>query len=893
VTPRFAERVYRALLWLYPSEFRDRFGDELTDFFRDRLRHERIDLRFWARTVTDVVTAATHERFSRPRQPFFTPRPRDSMLTALWQDLRFSVRMLRKSPVMTTIAVAIIALGTGSVSTIFSVANAIVLRAVPGVAGSDRLAVIQRTRRDGGSLSASYPYYEHLAANSRRMSGIAAWSMIPLTMSAGSEPITALGNIVSGNYFDVIGVKPMLGRFFTGDETRVRSTYPVVVVSHGYWERHLGADSSVVGKTVLVNGSKYTVVGVTPKGFAGIFAVLRTDAWVPLMMQRELRQRGDLSSESSAWLEVFGRLAPDASRDQAQTELTSLTNQYATRATSGEVPHMKQFVAARLYNVTGLPAEASGAVLGFFALLLALSALVLLIASVNVASMLLARAVARRGEISVRLALGAGPGRLVRQLLTESSLLFLVGGAGGVFLAIGGTGLLERIHLPIDVPLALDVRPDGRVLAFTLAIALITGVVSGLAPALQASRLDLAVGLRGDTAGGGVARSRLRNGLMIGQIALSLVLLSASGLFLRALERGNHIDPGFDASHVATAEIDVGRAGYDSLRAREFYRTLKTRLSSLPGVADVAYGRTLPLSMNVSGTEISLSGYAPPRRAAGDPFDVNFNVVDDGYFSVLRTPILRGRAFTAGDGPTSSPVLVVNESFAKLLPGVEILGRTVKYNNIEARIVGVVRDSKFARLDAPAGAFIFAPAMQQTRTATNLLVRTSGDPTAIMPAIRAEVRAADPNLPAPTLTTLEDATSVALLPQRVAVAVTGVLGAAGLLLAAIGLYGVLSFAVAQRTRELGVRVALGATSGDVLRLIVGQGMRLAGTGMAIGVILALLGARLLTPFLFGVSPTDPLTFLAIGVVLTSAVLLASYLPARRASRADPVVSLRA
>ena len=427
----------------------------------------------------------------------------------------------------------------------------------------------------------------------------------------------------------------------------------------------------------------------------------------------------------------------------------------------------------------------------------------------------------------------------------------------------------------------------------TSALALITGVVSGLAPALQASRLDLAVGLRGDTAGGGVARSRLRNGLMIGQIALSLVLLSASGLFLRALERGNHIDPGFDASHVATAEIDVGRAGYDSLRAREFYRTLKTRLSTLPGVADVAYGRTLPLSMNVSGTEISLSGYAPPRRAAGDPFDVNFNVVDDGYFSVLRTPILRGRAFTAGDGPTSSPVLVVNESFAKLLPGVEILGRTVKYNNIEARIVGVVRDSKFARLDAPAGAFIFAPAMQQTRTATNLLVRTSGDPTAIMPAIRAEVRAADPNLPAPTLTTLEDATSVALLPQRVAVAVTGVLGAAGLLLAAIGLYGVLSFAVAQRTRELGVRVALGATSGDVLRLIVGQGMRLAGTGMAIGVILALLGARLLTPFLFGVSPTDPLTFLAIGVVLTSAVLLASYLPARRASRADPVVSLRA
>jgi predicted permease len=893
VTSRFAERVYRALLWLYPAEFRDQFGDELTDFFRDRRRHEPPGVRFWMHTVADVITAATRERFTRRPRPFSPPRPRDSMLTALWQDLRFALRMLRKSPVMTTIAVAIIALGTGSVSTIFSVANAIVLRAIPGVADIDRLAVIQRTQRDGGSLSASYPYYEHLAANSRRMSGIAAWSLLPLTMSGGSEPVTALGNIVSGNYFDVIGVKPMLGRFFTGEETRVRGTYPVVVVSYGYWQRHLGADSSVAGKTVLVNGSKFTVVGVTPKGFAGIFAVLRTDAWVPLMMQRELRQRGELTNEGSAWLEMFGRLAPGTSRDDAQTELAALTNQYATRPASAEVPHMKSFVAARLYDATGLPADAGGAIVGFFALLLALSALVLLIASVNVASMLLARAVARRGEISVRLALGAGPGRLVRQLLTESSILFLVGGVGGVLLAIGGTGLLERIHLPVDMPLALDVRPDSRVLAFTLAIAFITGIVSGLAPALQASRLDLAIGLRGDTSGGGVARSRLRNALMIGQIALSLVLLSASGLFLRALERGTHIDPGFDANNIATAEIDVGRAGYDSIRAQQFYRTLKTRLAALPGVTEVAYGRTLPLTMTISGTEVSMSGYAPPRRAAGDPFDVNFNAVDDGYFSVLRTPILRGRAFTASDGPTAPPVLVVNESFAKLLPGVKILGRTVKYNDIEARIVGVVRDSKFARLNAPPGAFIFAPAMQQTRTATNLMVRTSGDPAALMPAIRAEVRAADPNLPAPTLTTLSQATSVALLPQRVAVAVTGVLGAAGLLLAAIGLYGVLSFAVAQRTRELGVRIALGATTGDVLRLIVGQGMRLACAGMAIGVVLALVGARLLTPFLFGVSPADPITFLAIGVVLTSAVLLASYLPARRASKADPVVSLRA
>ncbi|MGH9889763.1 MAG: FtsX-like permease family protein, partial [bacterium] len=489
--------------------------------------------------------------------------------------------------------------------------------------------------------------------------------------------------------------------------------------------------------------------------------------------------------------------------------------------------------------MTGLPADASRPVLGFFVVLLAVSGLVLLIASVNVASMLLARAVARRGEIAVRLALGAAPGRLVRQLLTESVVLFMLGGAGGTLVAVLGARLLEHIDLPVEVPLALDVSPDLRVLAFTLGVAFVTGVVFGLAPALQSARLDLAIGLRGDTAGGGHARARLRTTLMVGQVALSLILLSASGLFIRALDRGRRIDPGFDAANVATAELDVGLSGYDDARSHEFYRTLKARLAALPGVTAVGYGRLLPLTTNTMGTDISVDGYAPTKRETGAAFDILTNFVDDGYFPVIRTPILRGRGILPTDVAGSAPVAVINESFAKALaPSGEAVGRTLRQDGVATTIVGVVRDSRFARLNRDAEPFLFIPFAQHSRTNLQLMVRTAGDPTRVMPDIRREIHALDATVPMPTFTTLSQATSVSLLPQRVAVAVTGVLGLAGLLLAAIGLYGVLAFSAAQRTRELGIRLALGARPGELSRLILGEGVRSVLVGLAIGLVIS-------------------------------------------------------
>jgi predicted permease len=895
-----SERIYAALMHVYPRVFRDQYGDEMLDYFRDRSRDERERAgsrgvaRLWSRAVFDLASTALHEHVVAARATRnVPPSPNgDTMLQSLIQDLRFTGRMLRKSPVLTAVAVVIIALGTGAVSTIFSVTNAIVLRPLPAVADGSKLAIVERTRPDGGSLSASYPYYKHIATNSRTMN-LAAWSMVQLTMSTGGEGVTALGNIVSGNYFDVLGVRPALGRFFVGDEIRVRDTYPVVVVSYGFWERQLAGDSAAIGRTILVNGSRFTVVGVAPKHFTGIYPVLRTDAWTPLMLQSQLRVRANLDSPGSAWLEMFGRLAPGVSRDEARTELAALTKQFATTPASGEPTDLARFTSAKLSAASGLPADAASAVMGFFAVLLALAGMVLLIASVNVATMLLARAVVRRKEIAVRLALGAARGRLIRQLLTESVALFVLGGAAGTAIAVWGTRLLGRIDLPVDMPMSLDLAPDLRALAVTLIVALLTGMAFGLAPALQASRLDFAVTLRGDTSGGGRNRSRLRNGLIMGQVALSLVLLSASGLFVRALDRGHRVDPGFDVNNVATAAMNVGTAGYNEVRARAFYRELATRLAALPGVMSVGYARLLPLSMNTTGTEISIDDYAPPGGRAGGEFNVLIDDIDEGYLTATRIPVIAGRNIRPTDDATAPRVAIVNQSFVnRYWPGRNPIGRTFHLDSTTVTVVGVVPDSKFARLnDAPAP-FMFLPMAQHWDSGTNLLVRTTGDPTAVFATIRREIRALDSNLPPPTLTTLRQATSVALLPQRVAVAVTGVLGLLGLILAAVGLYGVLSFSAAQRSGEIGIRLALGALRRDVVGLVVREGMRLVGVGMVSGLLLALLATQALKPFLFGVSPLDPLTFVAIGATLASVALIASYLPARRAAAADPASSLR-
>ncbi|MEP7382072.1 MAG: ABC transporter permease [Gemmatimonadota bacterium] len=903
--PSWSERVYAVLIQLLcPPSFRDRFGQEMGDFFRDRLHDERArrgrtgDLVIWARALPDLVSTALREHAAAFVNPLPTPPspPSDSMSSRLFSDARFALRGFRKHPVFFGVAVLVVALGTGAVSTIFSVANAVVLRPLPGARDASALVEVGRTRTgEQGSLSASYPYYEYVARHSTSLDGLAAWGMVPVTLSTGNHGVQGLGNAVSGSYFSVLGVQPFLGTLFAGSDDRALAGEGVVVISHAYWQRELAGDSTAIGRPLSVNGRALTIVGVAPPRFVGVYPALRTDVWIPVAMGPELRgEAADLTNAGISWMQLVGRLKRGTSASAAQRELSAVSAQYVSAAGVAEPKGMSEYTAARVDRVAGLPAEVAGAVAGFLGVLLAIAALVLLIASVNVASMLLARAVVRRREIAMRIALGATRLRLVRQLLVESLLLFGLGGAAGTLLAVWGTRLLQRVELPIDVPLSLDVSPDVRVLVVTLLIALATGVLFGLAPALQGSRTDVQSTLRSDSAGSGRRRSRLRDGLIVGQIALSLLLLSSAGLFIRALGRGRTADPGFQVDGVVTAALDVGSAGYPEARGRALYRDLAERLGRVPGVQSVAYARVLPLSMNISGRHFSVPGQVPPGGHEGDAISVNTDEVDGGYFRALRIPLVSGRVFLTSDDEQAPRVAVINETFARrYFPAGDALGATIREDSTPITIVGIVRDSKFAKLDEEAAPFLYQPAAQIWSGATNLLVHTLGTPEAVTAALLREVSSLDPSLPSPRVTTLRQSTAVVLLPQRIAAAVTGALGLTGLLLAAVGLYGILSFSTAQRTREMGVRLALGASRTGIVQLVLGEGLRLVVVGITVGLVLAGMATRALRPFLFGISPLDPLAFASVGAVLLGVSLLAIWLPARRASGVDPMRSMRA
>lgn len=895
-----ATRVYGALLWLLPSHFRARYGAEMRDFFRDAMREARRThgslgaARVWWHAIPDLAFTAITEHaaaFTRPPAPL-SP---DRMSTRLLADARYTLRAFRKHPVFFGVAVLVLALGTGAVSTIFSVANALVLRPLPGVSDATRLVEVGRTRPgEQGSHSASYPYFEHLRAGTRTLEGLAAWGMLPLTVSTGGQGISGLGNAVSGNYFSVLGVTPMLGRVFSGTDDVALGSEPVAVVSHAFWQRHLGSDSGVVGRTVLVNGQPLTILGVAPPRFAGVYPALRTDLWVPLDFRAQLRgQRSSLRDAGMSWMQLVGRLAPGADQERAREELSALSEQFVAAQGGGEQRLSNSYTAADVDPVVGLPSDAAGAVTGFLGILLGVAALVLMIASMNVASMLLSRAVVRRREMAMRMALGASRTRLIRQMLVETLFLFGFGGTLGTLVAVWGTRALQRIELPVDVPLELNVSPDLRVLAVTLVVALVTGLAFGLAPAVQGARLDVQGALRSDSAGSGRRRSRLRNGLIVGQIAASLVLLSSAGLFVRALGKGRATDPGFSVDGVVTAAIDLESAGYNEVRARTFLRVLAERLSPLPGVRSVGYGRLLPLSMSTSGISISMPDQAPPGGRPGDDLIVSTNTVDGGYFGALRIPLLRGRAFARTDNESAPRVAVVNETFARrFMPASDAVGATFRMDSAVVTIVGVVRDAKFASLSEDPEPFVYLPLEQQWRSANNILIHTTAAPEAVSAALLREMAALDGTLPPPGITTMRQATAVALLPQRVAAAVTGALGIVGLLLAAVGLYGLLSFSTAQRTREIGVRLALGASRGGIVRMVLGEGMRLVGVGVAAGAIIAVVATQALRPFLFGLNPLDPITFAVIGLVLTAVAVVATVIPAQRASRVDPAWTMR-
>ena len=823
-------------------------------------------------------------------------------MRTLWQDIKFGARALRKSPGFTLVAVVSLAVGIGANTTIFSLVNAALLRPLPGVAEESRVVDVSRTTREGDSFSQmSYPDYEYFRDHARSFKGLAAYTFLPVDVTAGGEAQRAHGLLISSNYFDVLGARPARGRFFLPEEDRAGAP-PAAVISHTLWRARMGAAEDAVGKQIALNGKQFTIVGVAPEGFKSPFIYLSPDVFVPLHTQSEAMPGRDMLSDRSAgWLGVRGRLNDDASIEQAGAELNVLAGQLQSEFAEDE-----RGMGASVRPVGHVPGEVRSAVVGFMATLSVVVGLVLLVACANVAGMLLARSSSRRREMAIRAAMGATRVRVIRQLLTESLLLFLCGGSLGVLLAVWMNDLVLAFRPTGSLSVAFELNVDWRVLAYTLGVSLLTGVVFGLAPALTASKPDLVPALKDAAPTATRTRARLRGAFVVGQIAISLVLLVAAALCVQSLRNAAQIETGFDPEGVWVASVDLSLQNYDEARGREFFRRLKERVASEPGVEAAAFARSVQLSGLQFNSTVRIEGHEP---AEGEPpLNVFTNWVDEDYMRALRVPLLAGRGVTESDDEKAARVVVVNETMAKRYFGgaasaigkrFTVTGRPrpgdrTPRTDAQVEIVGVARDGRYYTLGEEPQAYMYLPAAQDYRGMATLHMRVArdADAPALVAALRREARALDPNLPLVNVQPMTEAVGFSLIPLRLAASVVGGLGLVGLLLAALGVYGVVAYTVGARTKEIGIRVALGAQAADILRLVMRQGFVLVVVGLALGFAGAFALTRYLASLLYGVSTSDPLAFSAGAVLLALAALLASYLPARRATRVDPTVALR-
>ncbi|HSJ29852.1 MAG TPA: ABC transporter permease [Longimicrobiales bacterium] len=807
------------------------------------------------------------------------------MFESFVQDARHAVRGFARGPVFALTAILSLAIGVGATTAIFSLVNALLLSPPPGIGEPDRVVSVGRTNDGQGFDNMSYPNYVDYRDGTRTLSGLAAMQYSPRPMSlAGPDGGEAVeGSIVSGNFFDVLQVRPAVGRFFLAEEDRTPRSHPVVVLSHSYWRDRFDSDSSIVGRGIVLNGSPFTVVGVAAEGFRGP-VVLAPDLWAPIMAAPLLgMQDGMLTGRRNVWLMAIGRLAPNAGISQAQAELSTIASRLEQ-----SYPESNRTQGVAVMPMSLFPGDFQGVVNAFMFFLFALSGLVLLVAGTNVAGMLLARAAARRREIAVRLAIGASRGRLLRQLLTESVLLFLIAGALGVLLARWLlTGLMALVpRLPMQ--LAIDPQIDVRALSFALAVSLIAGVLAGLAPALQSTRPSLVPGLRGE---GNGSRLRLRSGLLVAQMAFSMLLLVVGGLFARALVQARSIDPGFDPRGVQIATLDFRLTNHDSTTGRQFADALLERTRTIPGVQLAALSRMIPLD----GGGFGLGGIAVAGREStreDGQWEADWNIVTPDYFDVMRMPIVAGRGFRDADRTGAPDVAIINQTLANLIWDGDAVGQSFTNGERVVTVIGIARDAKYRTLGEEPRGFIYVPLAQRYFGEMSLLVR--GEPGAALAApIRSVVADLDPALPILVSETMEEHTAIGLFPQRIALVVAASLGLVALLLSVLGIYGVTAYGVARRTREIGIRLALGSPRGRVLGLVLRQGVVLAAAGVGLGLLMTLGVARLLESLLFGVPGTDMVALGGSAALLVIAALVASWVPALRASRVDPAVALRA
>ncbi|HEV7518170.1 MAG TPA: ABC transporter permease [Thermoanaerobaculia bacterium] len=812
------------------------------------------------------------------------------MMERLLDDLRYAARTLRKSPGFTAVAVLTLALGIGANTAIWSLVHAVLLTPLP-IAGADRVVKLAATiRRDGLELrSVSYPDFADWRQAARSFSDMAAWSNTSFTLTGGPEPERVEGEMVSASYFPVLGTKAVLGRTFRPEEDATPGTHPVAVIGHDFWQRRFAGSRAAVGSHLVLNGHDFTVVGVLPDGFRGLDD--DTDVFIPMMMSATV-QTAYLDSRGSRWHDVIARLAPGVTPARAQAEMDTVTARLAR-----QYPDVDRDYGAL---VVPLREEIMGGFRPVLFILLGAVGFVLLIACANVANLMLARSAARQRETAIRAALGAGRGRLARQLLTESLLLALAGGLLGLLVALWTKDLLTAWS-PINLPSFVHVGLDGPVLAFACAVALGTGLLMGLAPAFQVSSLGVGEALKegGRGAAGGGARSRLRRGLVTAEVALSLLLLVGAGLMIQSFRHMQAIDPGFRPDHLLTLRVALPAARYPGEKAWAMGERVLARVRALPGVTAAALASDMPLEGNSSASTIAVEDHPVAPGARG--IRAYYHAVSPGFFAALGARLRRGREVTAADGPGSVPVVVVSEKFARRAwPGEEPMGKRLRVGGKSrpwATVVGIAADLRYGRLVAAPQRFpedpdLYLPFAQRPVTDLGLLVRTATAPEAFATTLRRELAALDRDAPIYALTPMAELAGLQTARSRFGAFLMGAFGALALLLAALGVYGVISYSVAQRGHEIGVRMALGARREEVFRLVLGQALGLAAVGMALGISGALALTRLLAGQLYGLSPNDPATYAAVALLLAAAALVAGYLPARRATRVDPVVVLK-
>ncbi|HUR21424.1 MAG TPA: ABC transporter permease, partial [Vicinamibacterales bacterium] len=893
---------YRVLLRAYPPHYRTRFGGDMLDtFVRDYARVCQLGgwsvIRFWIVTFAQAVWFGASERRGPAQHPG-APMPSNRFRFSLVPDIRYALRLLSRSPLFAVTSVVSLALGLAATTVIFNLTDAILLRQSPGVREPERLLDIARSTNGSGYDNMSYPTFQYLREHSQSFESMAAttFEASPLSLSEGGSSERVFGQLVSASYFDVLKVHPAAGRFFRSDEDQAGDERPVVVLTHHLWRDRFAADPAIVGRTLRINNRDCVVVGVAEEGFNGA-TMLGTDVWMPMAMVGTVRGgRGVmlLNNVRAVWHMAIGRLKPGVTPGQAQTELETLLTAFKTA--NPDVPARYGMAVA---PVGRLPVPFRTPIKVFFGVLFALTGGLLAIACSNVAGMLLARATARRREIATRLAIGASRGQLIAQLLTETLVLFVVAALTAVPVAVWLSGVLQSFLPSLPLPVSIEWVVGARAMLFALGLSLIAGLVFGLAPARHALRTNLSSALHGHASTATRERLRLRHALVVAQVALSLTMVITAGLFVRTLVAAANISPGFRIANVELVTVDTTLAGAEGAKAVALIDRVVESVRAIPGVDRVGHSRMVPLQgggMGLGNVRVPGLGEDAANRLNNSDWDV----VSPDYFRTLEIPVMDGRVFTPEDRAGRPLVVVVNETFARIAwPGRSAVGQRfwqTDGGNDPGRpleVVGVVHDAKYRSISEVQAPFIYVPFAQQTQTEVALYV-AHDKPVDLGPAVRQAIARVDPGLPVILAQSLEDATMIGLLPQRIAAWVAGSVGTIGIFLAALGLYGLTAFLVAQRTREIAIRMAMGATQGQVQTMVLRQAARLGVIGGVIGLALAAGLGRVVQSLslLVNVQSVDPLTFASVLLLMGAVLLTASVFPARRAARTDPATALR-